>query len=362
LRQLLFAISLLSSLALAGQTNCIIENVPNSNKIIYNESEIERIIDFSKYNAIFYGEGHIIDFEPEFKLNFIKHLSKRFQIRDVFMEIGYSAAYYFNLYLHTGDTTILTSIKMPYNRKNYRSFWYNLFLYNRSRPEKLKVRIHGVDFERTEIFKLLEQLKQKNASVPTYLQSTFNDITRLSKDTSLFAFDKTFQKGMQKIKVAFDRYKNHFKVIYGDSFEIISSAINNKSPVTTKVKPRNKIWYDHLNKAISEDRIEKFVCFFGKSHINYDNPTSLTVTLKDSKVFKASILNIMGVYHNFLSYGYMGDTPKIFEYEPHKKDIYEKYANKNCRATLVFTDTIDDVKIRKKADYILFAKDIIVEK
>jgi hypothetical protein len=277
------------------------------------------------------------------------------------MEIGYSAAYYFNLYLRTGDTAILTSIKMAYNPKSYRSFWYNLYLYNKNQPEKLKVRIHGVDFERTEIFKLLEQLKQKNASLPAYLQSTFNDINRLHKDTALFAFDKIFQQEMQKIKVAFNTYENDFKMIYGDNFGIISSAINNKAPVTTKVKPRDKVWFDNLNKIISDNHIDGFVGFFGKSHTSYDNPTSLPATLKKSKVFKASVLNIIGVYHNFLSYGYMGDTPKIFDYEPNKKELYEKYANKKCRATLVSTDKLDDSKLKKKADFILFAKDIINE-
>ncbi len=130
--------------------------------------------------------------------------------------------------------------------------------------------------------------------------------------------------------------------------------------ITTKVKSRNKIWYDNMNKIISENYIQKFICFFGKSHTRYDNPTSLTVTLKDSKVFNASIVNILSIYHNFLSYGYKGDTPKIVDYEPKKQQLYGKYASKNCRATLVLTDKIDD-PIKRKADCILFAKDIINE-
>jgi hypothetical protein len=276
------------------------------------------------------------------------------------MEIGYSAAYYYNLYLQTGDTTILTENKFAYNPKSYRSFWYSLYQYNKSQPEKLKIRIHGVDFERTEVLKLLEELKKKDAPIPKYLQSTFNDITRLSKDTTLSAFGKTFKNEIGKIKTAFFKYEDDFKLIYGNNFMIISSSIYNQAPITTKVKSRNKIWYDNMNKIISENHIQKFIGFFGKSHTRYDNPTSLTVTLKNSKVFNASIVNILSIYHNFLSYGYMGDTPKIAEYEPKKQELYEKFAKKNCRATLVSSDKINDPK-KTKADYILFAKDIITQ-
>jgi hypothetical protein len=362
LRQIIFAIFLFLSPALSGQTNCAIGYIQGSNKIHYDGKEVEKIIDLSKYNAIFYGEGHIKDFEPEFKLNFIKHLNQRFEIRDVFMEIGYSAAYYFNSYLKTGDTTILNRNRLAYNSKSYRSFWYNLYLFNKSQPEKLKIIIHGVDFERTEVLTLLDELRKRDVPVPEYLKTTFNDITRLSKDTSLFAFTKTFSKEIEKIRTAFYKNQNDFKEIYGENFKIILAAINNKTPVTTKVKPRNKVWYKNINEIILENHIQKFVAFFGKAHTSYDNPTSLTVTLKDNKHFKSSILNILGVYHNFLSYGYMGDTPKIFDYEPHQKSIYEKYANINCRATLFSADKVDDFKIKKKADYVLFAKDIVVDK
>ena len=44
------------------------------------------------------------------------------------------------------------------------------------------------------------------------------------------------------------------------------------------------------------------------------------------------------------------------------KNIYERYANKNCRATFISNDKIDDIKLKTKADFLLFAKDIVTEK
>ena len=359
--QILFTGFLFFTSTLFGQTNCVIGNAENSNSIIYNEIEVDKIIDFTKYNAIFYGEGHVRDFEPEFKLNFIKHLNNKFGVKDIFMEISYSAAYFYNLYLQSGNSQILSDVKSIYSIGKYKSFWFNLYQFNKIKPDSLKTIIHGIDFERTEVFKLLENLKPRDILIPEYLKNTFNDISRLSRDTSLFAFDKPFETEFSKIKLALSNHENDFKLIYGHHFKTILSVLNNKTPITVKVIPRNKIWYKNLIEIVAENNIERFIGFFGAAHLNYENSTSLSVKLEHNKAFQGHILNITGIYHHFFSYGYMGSTPKIFEYGKNEKEIYDKYANKNCRATLVSTEKIHEKNINKKADYILFAKDIVVE-
>ena len=94
LKRLIFLYAFFYSSVIFGQTNCAAEFIQNSNKILYNQNEIEKILEPSKHDAFFLGESHTIDFEPEFKYNFIKHLNSKYAVRDVFMEIGYSAAYF----------------------------------------------------------------------------------------------------------------------------------------------------------------------------------------------------------------------------------------------------------------------------
>jgi hypothetical protein len=361
LKQITFGCLLLLSQLTQGQTNCAIGYIEGSNKIQYNEAQVEKIIDFSKYNAIFYGEGHVRDFEPEFKLHFIKHLHKRFKVKDVFMEIGQAAAYYFNQYLETGDTTILTSKKMVYNPKNYRLFWYGLHVYNKNLPETLKIKIHGVDFERTEVFKLLAELRIKEVAIPEHLKPLFDNINLLNKDTSLFAFSKQFKTALGNVKSAFVAHENNFKLLYGDNFNTITAALKNNTPTTTRVNPRNKAWNVSMAETITRNKIEKFVAFFGGGHTRYGNSSSPSVEIKNLTAFKPSVLNIVGIYHNYMSYGYMGATPKIFGYYHGKKDMYVQYADKNCRATIVAADKINNSDLKEKADYVLFAKDIVIE-
>jgi hypothetical protein len=361
LRQTTFGCLLLFSQLTQGQNNCAIGYIEGSNKIQYNEAEVEKLIDFSKYNAIFYGEGHVRDFEPEFKLHFIQHLHKRFKIKDVFVEIGQTAAYYFNQYLKTGDTSILLNHKMPYNIKSYRPFWYGLHVYNKNLPEASKIKIHGVDFERTEVLKLLAELKMKEVAIPEHLKPLFDNINLLNSDSSLFAFSKQFKNALDNVKSAFVAHENNFKLLYGDNFNTITAALKNNTPTTTRLNPRNKAWNLTMANAITTNKIEKFVAFFGGAHTRYGNSSSPSVEIKNLTAFNPSVLNIVSVYHNYFSYGYMGDAPKIFDYEHGKKDMYEQYADKNCRATFVAADKINNSDLKEKADYVLFAKDIVVE-
>ena len=346
-----------------SQTDCLIGNLPNSNKISYDETQIEKILSPGSYKAIFYGECHTRDFEPEFKFHFIKHLNSRFGIRHIFMEIGYSAAYFYNAYLETGDTSILTGYKLPYSQNNYRDFWYRLYRLNKTLPDSSKLIIHGVDFERTEILKLLEKLKKKDAIIPAHLQETFAAINRLNKDSSLFTFDKNFEPELGRIRRSLLSDKNALKTIYETDLEIVLTVLNNNTPLTSRVISRNKAWEKHINNAISKEGIDRFVGFFGKSHVSYDQYSSPAVTVQQNPLFKNHVLNITSMYHHFISAGYMGDTPKIFDYAyDDEKNIYEKYVNRNCRATIISTAGITENKLYKKADFLLLAKDIVVDK
>ena len=74
-----------------------------------NSVSLETNIDFSKYDAFFVGEFHGVFATPEIKLALIKYVNQHNGITDVFMEISLSAAFLYNAYLSTGDTTLITT-------------------------------------------------------------------------------------------------------------------------------------------------------------------------------------------------------------------------------------------------------------
>lgn len=342
-----------------AQNTCTIEALPETNAIKYNREALEKIIPFGDTDAIFFGESHSRNFDPAFKYHFITHLNERYGVRDIFMEIGKSAAYIYNQFLQSGDTSIFKKYSLVYNQGYYKNFWIKLYAFNASRPVDLQLRIHGVDFERTEIFKLLLALKSEMIIVPDHLQNTFTEIKLLAEDRSLFTFDEKFVKAVSSVKKIFKQNNADFEKIYGGNCAIVADILNNNAPVTSKVNPRNHVWYSHMKSAIDTFQIHKFVAFFGRSHTNEANEGSLPQLFKKANS-SFRIISIAGIYHQLQGYGKSADELVIYEYGYKEKDLYEQNANKNCRANMVAFNSIIGNKPTVKADYYLFIKDLMV--
>jgi hypothetical protein len=356
LKRIIFIFTLLYSSVTFGQTNCAMGFNQNSNKISYDQKEIESIIEPQKYDAFFLGESHTIDFEPEFKYNFIKHLNSKYAVRHIFMEIGHSSAYFFNQFLQTGDTTILKENPSPYLMGQYKIFWRELYEYNRILPDTLKIFIHGIDFERNEIFRLLEKTKSSDSMIPVYLRPTFLSIQNLSLNKDLLFWNKEFKNELSKLKMTFLNYEDDFKKIYKNNFDVVKNALTNEVPITTKVNPRNKIWLENIKEIIVQNNITKFIGFFGASHTMYNNSTSLTVTLKNSDFFKGKILNIATIYNHFTS---TNGANQIVEYGYKEKEIFDIFYDKSCRAVIIKSSNIPKTTSKSESDFVIFAKEII---
>lgn len=354
LKRLFFLLAFFYSLKVLAQDNCPINFIPNSNKILYNQKSIEEIIEPSNYSAFFLGESHTINFEPEFKFNFIKHLNSKYEVKDIFLEIGFSAAYFFNKYLLSGDTTILKNNSLPYLWGHYKDFWNDLYIYNKLLPDSLKIVIYGLDFERKEIFKLLEQAIQPNIAVPVNLQKLFADIQTINKKQSLFFGDKEFKNALSTLSSIFQTYQNDFKTLYGDNYKIIYNAITNKALPSLTLNKRNKIWFENIKQIITENNITKFIGFFGLAHTRNNNSTSLTVALKQCDFFYGNILNISTIYKDFVS---TDNQNEIVEYGYKEKSVFDKFYDKNCRAVIVKSSNVPKTSFKTESDFIIFAKE-----
>ena len=354
MKRLYLFISFLYSTSLFGQTNCALGIIPNSNEISYNQNEIDTTLQLSKYDAYFLGESHTVDFEPEFKFHFIKHLNSKYGVKDIFMEIGYSAAYFFNQYLQTGDTNILQTNRLPYLWGKYKIFWKNLRIYNSTLQDSLKVVIHGIDFERIEIFKLLEKARDTSIKISDNLRQTFEIINTKSSNSNLFYGDKEFSKTLSSLKEIFSKNTDEFKLLFKNNFNIVKSSLNNISNANSSFSERNENWLINLRQIIIDSKISKFIGFFGAAHTRYNNKASLTVAIKNSNFFKGKILNIATVYSHYSQGG-----NQIIEYGHNEVETFETYYNKNCRAVIVKSSEVPKLNFKTESDFIIFAKEII---
>lgn len=347
---------ILFSCPLFSQTKCVVCHQDSCKGFIYNEQGLEEKISFLNFEAVFFGESHTTDFEPVFKLHFIKHLNRLMGVRNVFMETGISAAYFFNRYLETGDSTFLSNNRGIYKWGKYKIFWEQLYLFNKTLPDSLRIRIHALDFERKEALSLLYGLRK--GAIPRSLKSAFDLIEEMKNDASLTWTDKAYKSGLSRICKEMLANPLEVKDVYKENAEIIFSVLNNKTPVTYKAGPRNKYWAQRIQETTSAYGIKRFICFAGKAHLSYDNPGSVLRILKQTPFSENRILLINSLYHHFKSMGYMGEAPKIFEYEYGTEETYKKHMEENCRAIVIPVRAIQKKNIRNKADYILFAKEI----
>lgn len=304
--------------------------------------------------AFFYGETHTRFFEPMFKLHLIKFLNTEYGVRDVFMEMGYAPAVVFNKFLETGDTSLI-KIKVLYTTTYYMEFWKQLYNYNRGLPQNKKIRIHGIDFEATTaFFHALLLLLPDTANVPNSLTTTFQKL-KVYSDSSVIN-PKEFSTKVKEIKDIFRRHSGEISKLYGDNYQVVNKIFGNNITMTDKM--RDKKMYRHLQTELTENRITRFVGFFGGDHVNYEYNTSLPNQLIKNKKFKDKILTIRGLcfdaYDNW-SHETLECVGIYDEKEGHI--LYGRYRESTCRALLISSFDLKDDILKNSADFYLLAND-----
>jgi hypothetical protein len=358
-RLILLCISICVVLTATGQSKVLFKNTVD-NELDYPGKSLDSFLSFSKYRAVIFGETHTVYFEPEFKLSLIKQLNDEQGIRDIFMEIGHSAAYIFNRFLATGDTMLFQHPRPAYTWTpgNYRKFWEALYHYNQALSEDKKIIIHGVDFERQEVFKTLLLLKPKNKPIPSSLSNTFQLLERYAASATDDAFDKMFIMRLDTINSQLKSNADIVRGFYEDNYDIVSYIIHNKGPHTTRTPKRNKTMFQNMREIIAKDHIDKLVGFFGAAHTDYQTKSSIPNRIDEIADYKGKVLNLTSLYYNV----YSKRTESWLDYvglvkHKHSGMLYDLYLTSAYRATLVRSGDVKNKLLRGSADYVLFATD-----
>lgn len=364
LRQfLMIAILFSCTLNTSGQEKINFDYKGAVNDFVYNRQSIDQFIPWVNYNAVIVGETHTIIFEPIFKLRLIKHLNDEFGFHDVFMEIGSSAAYLFNKYLETGDTDFITKLNLPYTYgAEYAKFWRGLYEYNTTMPPQQKIVIHGVDFERSDVFKVLLLAKDPGKDIPEDLKPIFMTIEKAVGDTFLQKiFEKPFKEKLAEVQSVFQQHDRELQNLYSKNTYLIHQIVMNDSKISRSVRPRNATMMAHISEDVQHDHITKFIGFFGGAHTDYHDPHSLTNRCQDLAGFAGKIVHISSVYYNTAQTKY-----GVFPIVPSgNKSLYttahEQFLGMSYRASLVKANDSMDKKLKRRADYILFVNDLPLE-
>jgi hypothetical protein len=88
------------------------------------------------------GETHGVSSNTCLRLMWLKHLYHTANVRNYLIEYPYSKSYLYNIYLETGNDSLLAE-----RLQEERDFWKRLYEFNRTLPDTGKIRVTGTDFE-----------------------------------------------------------------------------------------------------------------------------------------------------------------------------------------------------------------------
>lgn len=354
MKQYLLALLLFFTTIAFGQSECLLN--PDSK---VTESSMNKTLIVS--DAIIVGELHGVLGTIEIKLELIKKLNSEFSYTAVFMEIGKSAAYIYNLFLQTGDTILLESPAMPYSiKKQEKEFWKNLFNYNQSLPKNARLKIYGVDFERLEFLKVLKLLipKEYNTNNSTFTKKLVSDYDTLIKNIDDY---KEFNRLFKYYKSFFSENSNEIKLIYGDNFHYLEEIFQN--PASQEIfNKRNEAMYENIIAAISQNNLKKIIGFFGMNHTNSKKSYSLIGKLINGNIFK-NVINISMVCNNcfdWQQYIKVAEYSGPYTYQRDKDlmaSLFRNYFLPKCEFTIVPTNVINNENVRSFSNYLILLKD-----
>lgn len=326
-----------------------------------NTVSFETNIDLSRYDAFFVGEFHGVYGVPEIRLATIKYLNTHFGITDVFMEISYGAAYLYNEYLATGDTSFFMMPRLISSEKQTgMNFWERLYEYNKGLDHKITIR--GMDFERAEFLKVLKMLMLPGKDKPAAIAATLSYIDTVNLDR-VTREDDILDTVYEKMRAVMKGNRIAYEQYYGPNFKIVAGIMFNVNTFK-KYKYRNKTMYHNMMEQIKGYGIKKFVTFNGAAHA-MNSKGILCGDLKRSKAFKNKLADITLTCKNCYDFNgtwtHPGGSIKEFE-SPYRKgtnmdEVYDRYFNNNCRYTLLPSSVSDNKKVRKFSDYIILMKD-----
>ena len=85
------------------------------------------------------------------QFEFVKYLHQQHGVQDILLEFGHITGFFANRFAYLNDTSV-NEILNELPDKHYKIFYNNVREYNLEQPEEKRIRIHGVDAQKTEIF------------------------------------------------------------------------------------------------------------------------------------------------------------------------------------------------------------------
>lgn len=310
LKKLLVLATTVPFIAFSQTTTEVLENnmeyVNTLERLDYKELDIDNNDYFSSFKILdesledkrvfFIGEDHRYRrSNSDFQLKLLRYLHDEAGVKNLIIEQGKSTAYIINKYVLDGQEEY-KSIIQDYAYPYYYEFYVKLFEYNQTLPKEDRVRVHGIDMERSisNAYKALGLMTPKKKApkeimttiesirgMAGYYDNYFSTIKEDSVTYNMWKFAGTmFFDGattLEGILTDFDANDSLFRAYIGDEFEIFSEIIEGlrgakqwyeyqEQDAYQEWVLREEFMYQRFKEVLTEYPEQKFLGSFGRCH------------------------------------------------------------------------------------------------
>lgn len=298
-------------------------------------------------NEIFIaGESHGSVKSIDMNLYLLKYFVEKGNVKYILYEDGYASAQYLNIYLDTGDESILEDLfykirgTMSYTMENY-NFLKGVYEYNVTLEEEKKLRFIGIDKENPLVaIKYIRSLLPTAEPTDDITEEFISVIKELSKSTYI-------DKSKEAIQLLSDGEKEIEKYLgkhYFDlTFTLKNLAVSEGQLDREELLINNFIeLYEYLPKG-------KFFGQFGGAHTNLSpNTKSLASYLQNNyEKTKDKVISINYEYNNSHSY-----IPQGLNVDSKLTERIDSYFFPDDKSTVLLKLNYEDSIYNKKDIYL----------
>ncbi|WP_394897273.1 TraB/GumN family protein [Clostridium paraputrificum] len=298
-------------------------------------------------NEIFIaGESHGSVKSIDMNLYLLKYFVEKGNVKYILYEDGYASAQYLNIYLDTGDESILEDLfykirgTMSYTMENY-NFLKGVYEYNVTLEEEKKLRFIGIDKENPLVaIKYIRSLLPTAEPTDDITEEFISVIKELSKSTYI-------DKSKEAIQLLSDGEKEIEKYLgkhYFDlTFTLKNLAVSEGQLDREELLINNFIeLYEYLPKG-------KFFGQFGGDHTNLSpNTKSLASYLQNNyEKTKDKVISINYEYNNSHSY-----IPQGLNVDSKLTERIDSYFFPDDKSTVLLKLNYEDSIYNKKDIYL----------
>lgn len=328
-----------------------------------NRDYFSAFLDSTDKSLIILGDNHTSSVGPKIYPALIQYLNKNNGLHTLLIEFGPSEAYFYELYLETGNERWLNYTIFAGSYSAWKRAWRKIYNFNQTL--KTPLNIIGIDFDRTRTFGYaFYKIFSDYDNIPKQIDSLMAVISDTTfYNTYTIGYPK--KKGKQFVKNTEKILRNNLtainQLLSEQDFEVIHQMLQNKA--VGYGGNREQELAENTKRVITRGKDDEFLLYIGRSHAYYtptpyfDYEIRMAKKLSEAKNF--SVLSGVILLENSKLWGAdYKEAITLHELKEKKpwKEYYNEINRKAASDLIIILLNHGLSPLKKYVDYIIVAR------